>query len=48
MEHSQQSSILKLSSDDLNQFRALQKVDKQLQMAWKLSQKQGKNSDGEH
>ena len=47
-EHSQQSSTLKLSSDDLNWFHTLQKVNKQLQMASKLLQKQGKNSDGEH
>ena len=47
-EHSQQSSILKLSSDNLNWFHALQKVDKQLQMVSKLLRKQGKNSDGIH
>ena len=43
----QQGSILELSHDDLNRFRTLQKADKQLQAALKLSRKRGKNSDDE-
>jgi hypothetical protein len=43
----QQGSILELSPEDLNRFCTLQKADKQLQAALKLSQKQGGNSDGE-
>jgi len=37
--------ILELSPVDLNRFRTLQKADKQLQAAFKLSKKQGGNLD---
>ena len=43
----QQGSILELSPEDLNWFRTMQKADKELQAALKLSRKRGKNSDGE-
>jgi hypothetical protein len=41
----QHGSNLELSPEDLNQFRTLQKTDKQLQQVLKLSRKQEKNSD---
>lgn len=41
----QQASILELSPADLDRFRTLQKADKQLQTAFKLSKKRGRNSD---
>ena len=43
----QQASILELSPADLNRFRTLQKADKQLQAAFKLSEKRGGNSDND-
>ena len=43
----QQTSILEPSPADLNRFRTLQKVDKQLQAAFKLSKKPGGNSDND-
>ena len=36
--------ILELSPEDLNRFRTLQKADKQLQAAFKLSKKRGGNT----
>ena len=41
----QQGSILELSTVDLNRFRTLQNANKQLQAAFKLSKKRGRNSD---
>jgi hypothetical protein len=41
----QQGSILELSPVDLNRFRTLQSANKQLQAAFKLSKKRGRNSD---
>ena len=43
----QQGSILELLPDHLTRFRTLQKTDKQVQAALKLSQKGGRNSDDE-
>jgi len=43
----QRGSILELSPEDLNRFRTLQKANKQLQAALKLSRKRGGKSDGE-
>jgi len=39
--------ILELSPEGLNRFRTLQKADKQLQAAFKLSKKRGGNSDND-
>ena len=39
----QQGSIFELSPEDLNRFCTLQKANKQLQAALKLSQKRGSN-----
>ena len=41
----QQGSTLELLPQDLNRFRTLQKVNKELQAALKLSQKRGRQSD---
>jgi hypothetical protein len=38
-------NILELSPVDLNRFRTLQKTDKQLQAAFKMSKKRGGNLD---
>jgi hypothetical protein len=43
----QHGSILELSPEDLYRLRTLQKADKQLQGALKLSWKRGKTSDSE-
>jgi hypothetical protein len=43
----QQGSALELLPEDLTRFRTLQKANKQLQEAMKLSRKRSRNSDGE-
>jgi hypothetical protein len=46
-ESQQRGSILELSPMDLIKFRTLQNANKQLQAAFKLSKKRGRNSDNE-
>jgi hypothetical protein len=41
----QQGSILELSPEDSNRLRTMQKADKQLQAALKLSRKRGRSED---
>jgi hypothetical protein len=43
----QQGSTLELLPQDLTRFRTLQKANKELQAALKLSQKRGRQSDDE-